>query len=90
MDDFDRQAIRRAVHSFYERREYPTLSSLLEELKSRELFQVGKSTLHKLLKELGFKYRKNDNKHYILECPDITQQRHAYLRRMKANRVTTP
>ena len=35
VDDFDRQAIRRVVHGFYERHEYPTLQSLLAELKSR-------------------------------------------------------
>ena len=86
VDDFDRQAIRRVVHGFYERHEYPTVLSLLEELKTRQLFHGGKNALHKLLLEMGFKYRTNDNKHYILERPDIVQQRHSYLRVMKANR----
>ena len=54
VDDFDRQAIRRVVHGFYERHEYPTLKSLLAELKSSELFGGGRSTLHQLLKEVGF------------------------------------
>ena len=35
VDDFDRQAIRRTVHGFYERHEYPTLVSLLAELKAK-------------------------------------------------------
>ena len=86
VDDFDRQAIRRMVHRFYERHEYPTLQSLLDELKARQLFKGGKSTLHKLLREMGFRYRKHENRRYIYEQPDIIQQRHAYLRAMKANR----
>ena len=79
VDDFDRQAIRRMVHRFYERHEYPTLQSLLDELKARQLFKGGKSTLHKLLREMGFRYRKHENRRYIYEQPDIIQQRHAYL-----------
>ena len=86
VDDFDRAAIRRAVHGFYERHEYPTLLSLLAELKSKQLFQGGKSTLHKLLREMGFRYRKHENKRYIYEQPHITEQRPTYLRAMRANR----
>ena len=65
IDDFDRQAIRRVVHGFYEHHEYPTLQSLLAKLKARQLFKGGKSTLRKLLKEMGFRYRKHENKGYI-------------------------
>ena len=54
VDDFDRQAIRRVVHDFHERHEYPTLQSLLAKLKSKNLFGGGRSTLHQLLKEMGF------------------------------------
>ena len=82
MDDFDRQAIRRVVHCFYERHEYPTLQSLLAELKSKELFGDGRSTLHQLLKDMGFRYCKHVNKRYIYE------QRHAYLRAMRAYRTS--
>ena len=35
---------------------------------------------------MGFRYRKHENRRYIYEQPDIIQQRHAYLRAMKANR----
>lgn len=45
MDDFDRQAIRRVIHGFYERHEYPTLASLLAELKAKQLFPGGRGSL---------------------------------------------
>ena len=88
IDDFDRQAIRRVVHGFYERHEYPTLQSLLAELKSRQLFAGGRSTLHQVLREMGFRYRKHENKRYIYEQPHIIEQRHTYLRAMRANRAS--
>ena len=74
----DRQAIIRVVHGFYERREYLTLQSLLAKLKAKQLFKGEKSTLHKQLKEMGFRYRKHENKHHIYEQPDTIQQRHVY------------
>lgn len=86
VDDFDRGAIRRVVHGFYQRHEYPTLSSLLTKLKTNKLFHGGKSTLHKLLRDMGFRYRKHNNKRYIYEQPKITEQRHEYLRVTRANR----
>lgn len=88
VDDFDRQAIRRVVHGFYERHEYPTLQSLLAELKSRQLLAGGRSTLHQVLREMGFRYRKHENKRYIYEQPHIIEQRHTCLRAMRANRAS--
>ena len=85
-DSFDREAIRRTIHAFYERNEYPTLDSVLEQVKEKEIFRGGRSTLYKLLREMGFKYRQHENKRYIYEQPRIIQQRHSYLRTMRANR----
>ena len=63
-DSFDREAIR-TIHAFYERHEYPTLDSVLEQVKEKEIFRGGRSTLYKLLREMGFKYRQHENKRYI-------------------------
>ena len=41
VDSFDVDAIRRTVHKFYEQKEYPTLDSLLQVLKEKELFSGG-------------------------------------------------
>ena len=38
VDDFDCDAIRRTVHEFYAKKEYPTLDKLLQILKEKELF----------------------------------------------------
>ena len=39
-DSFDQGVIRRVVHSFYERKEYPTVSGVLEKVKEQCGFQV--------------------------------------------------
>ena len=86
LDDFNVEAIRRIVHEFYTRKEYPTLESLLSLLKTRQLFSGGRTTLWLVLREMGFRYKKHENKRYIYEQPRVIQQRHDYLRRLRKNR----
>ena len=50
VNDFDYDAIRRTVHEFYTRKEFPKLDNLLQILKEKELFVGGRMTLWKLLK----------------------------------------
>ena len=45
LDDFNVEAIRRIVHEFYTKKEYPTLDSLLSVVKSRGVFTGGRTTL---------------------------------------------
>ena len=47
VDAFDTDAIRRTVHKFYEKKEYPTLDKLLQVLK-KMLFKGGRISLWKL------------------------------------------
>ena len=47
-DSFDREVIRRIVHSFYERKEYPTLSKVLERVKEECSFPGGKFCLSRV------------------------------------------
>ena len=87
VDDFDVAAIRRTVHEFYNRKEYPTMTKLLAVLKEKELFSGGRTTLWKLLREIGFKYKTVDNKKYVYEQPKIILWCHKYLPRMRKNRI---
>ena len=86
VDDFDRSTIRQTLHGFYERKEYPTLISLLKIVREEGIFNDGKSTLAKLLKLIGFKYTKRNDKKYFYERKDIVDQRHRYLREIRKYR----
>ena len=71
LDDFNVEAIRKEVHAFYGRKEYPTLNSLLGVLKDKNLFQGGRTTLWKVLREMGFRHKKYQNKQYIYKQPRV-------------------
>ena len=64
VDAFDTDAIRRTVHEFYEKKEYPTLDKLLQVLKEKMLFKGGWISLWKLLRNI-----------FILEENQMSYQR---------------
>ena len=78
LDEYDVAAIRtcKEIHQFYERKEYPTLDSLLGVLKAKELFKGGCTTLWKVVREMGFRYKKNMRIGATCEQPRIIQQWH--------------
>ena len=57
------------------------------DLQSAELFNGSKTSLYKLMKEMGFSYKCINNKRHYYEQPRIVEQRHSYLRRMRRNRA---
>ena len=67
VDSFDRDAIRREIYAIYEQKEHVTLPKLMEKLKNKELFHGKKTKLATLLKEMGFSYRKMDDRRYYYE-----------------------
>ena len=58
VDDFDTEAIRRTIHDFYEKKEYPTLKKLLSVVREKGLFRGHRTTLWKLLRRIGLLIRK--------------------------------
>ena len=62
VDDFDRDAIRRKIHRMYEDKQHLTLAIIRQALRTDGLFFGGKTSLSKLLKEMGFSYKKINNK----------------------------
>ena len=80
------EAIRRTIHDFYEKKEYPTLKKLLSVLREKGLFRGHRTTLWKLLRRIGFTYKKVQDKRYVYEQPRIIEWRHKYLRRMRKSR----
>ena len=55
-------------------------------MKRNGLFGGKKTSLHRLLKEMGFSYKRVNNKRHYYEQPRIVEQRHYYLERMRRNR----
>ncbi|XP_065905339.1 uncharacterized protein [Dysidea avara] len=86
-DSFDRDAIRRKIHSLYDKKENLSLSKILSKLQNDGVFSGGRTSLRRVLKDMGFKHRTINDKRVYYEQPRIVHQRHKYLRRMRRNRT---
>ena len=80
---FDREIIRRIIHNVYCRKEYPTLCSVLEKIKEEFGFPGGRFCLWGVLKEMGYSYKKKDNKQCLYEQRSILEQRDTYLQQIR-------
>ena len=85
MDNFDTEALRSTVHEFYSEKKYRTMDSLLLAVKEKGIFSGEHTTLWRVMRKMGFKYKKVNDKRYIYEQPRIIVWRHEYLRRLRRN-----
>ena len=70
LDNFERDCVRRELLAFYERGDILTLSSLLPKVKEPPINFSG--ALHKILKKLGFEYKKvTSGRMILMERKDI-------------------
>ena len=84
VDGFSKSTIHQIVHDFFARNEPPTVENILRKVKEemRADFPYGRTTLWKILRQLGFKFSKHNgpNLHLLFERADIVQWRARYLR----------
>lgn len=87
IDDFDLGVIRRKIHEFYTmKKEIPTIPKLLNVLRDEIDFNASRETLRKLLREIGFRYKKTQsNRKVLIERNDISALRASYLHKIKQN-----
>ncbi|XP_042893704.1 uncharacterized protein LOC122267665 [Penaeus japonicus] len=88
LDDFAKDSIRQEIFSFYERDEIPTVEALLKRVKEPPVnFSGAYSSLYRVVKQLGFRYKRIDGGRYILlERSDVAAARNKYLRAISGNR----
>lgn len=83
IDEFGKSAIRRHILQYYERQEVPTLEKLKTSLKNVELFDGGQSSLYKVIRDLGFVYKKFNHRRILMEKSDIALLRCQFLRKIQ-------
>ncbi|XP_045112603.1 uncharacterized protein LOC123505423 isoform X2 [Portunus trituberculatus] len=88
IDDFVEGCLRKEILSFYERGEIPTLDALLEIVKEPPVhFQGGRTSLHKIIKNIGFQYtRITGGRQILIEEKDIVTSRCNFLNVLDDNR----
>ena len=82
----DTKALRHIVHEFYREKKNPTLDMLLVAAREKGIFTGECTTLRNILRKMGFKHKRVNDKWYIYEQAHIIVQRHEYLRRLRRNR----
>ena len=87
IDDVAKNALRRCIHSFFEKNEPPTLNKILETVNQEEhLPQLKRSTLSKLINEIGFRYSKRSRNSVLREKNEIIAWRRRFLREIRKYR----
>lgn len=80
IDDFDKNAIRRKVHSFWLNKELPTLAKVLNAInEDNTLPNMKVTSLRKVLKSLDFKFTKRQRNSILTERSDLISWRRKYL-----------
>ncbi|KAJ8983740.1 hypothetical protein NQ317_017843 [Molorchus minor] len=67
------------------RKKHITLKSLNSELAQRCIIEFSKTSLQRLLPEIGFKFKKDDTRRFLVETPSICMLRSTFLRKCKRN-----
>lgn len=88
IDDFDRCVIRRTINDFYcNEKKVPSVNKILPILKEKIDFSFSKTSLRKILKELGFKWKSTQsNRKILMEKDYVKLHRTKYLRAIKQYR----
>lgn len=84
MSEFDKNAIRRKLHQYFFKSEFPTIDKVLKDVnEDPDLPSFRRSTFYKLLKALNFKYEKRGRKSLLTERDEIVIWRREYLRNIR-------
>ena len=74
VDSFDKLVFRRIINDFYEKKEYPSLDKILVKVKEQCGFPGGKFCLWRILCDMGYSYKKRDDKQFLYEQRNILEQ----------------
>lgn len=84
IDDFTKCAIRIIVHNFFLTNEIPTIDKVMKKIEENgTLGTFKRSSLHKILKKIGFKFNKRGRNSLLSDRDDIFFWRRNYLRAIK-------
>ncbi|KAJ8911544.1 hypothetical protein NQ315_012797 [Exocentrus adspersus] len=84
IEDDLKNVIRRKVHSFYFKKEIPTLNKILSELsEDNDLPKLSRNKLWSVLRELNFCWEKQNRKSILIDKDEIICWRRSYLRSIR-------
>uniref|UniRef100_A0A0P4W325 Tc1-like transposase DDE domain-containing protein n=1 Tax=Scylla olivacea TaxID=85551 RepID=A0A0P4W325_SCYOL len=88
LDDFDKCVVRRTILGFYVRKEIPTLHKVKEELREKIEFRGSHESLRKIIREIGFRYKRVDGRKFLMERSDVQAARADFLQEMQRLKIS--
>jgi hypothetical protein len=89
LDNFEKDVLRRTIFGFYDGEEFPAEKKLALELRDKINYRGSVSSVYKILKSIGFKYRKiSDGRKFLVERGDIVAARIKFLWTVHNLRIT--
>lgn len=67
--------IRNTIYDLRKFKQHVTLDSILSKIKQKEVIDIGRTSLHKVLKSIGFKYKKENNRKALCENGAVVVRR---------------
>ncbi|XP_050515124.1 uncharacterized protein LOC126890308 [Diabrotica virgifera virgifera] len=75
--------IRETIYKMRERKEHVSLDSVLEKLKERKTFEISRTSLWRVLRQISFKFKKEDNRKALCERASVVHKRIEFFRNYK-------
>ncbi|KAL1516148.1 hypothetical protein ABEB36_000067 [Hypothenemus hampei] len=87
LSDDVKSQIRSIIYTMTAKKDFITREKLREELKQKHVVDVCTTTLGLILKDLGFRFRKDNGRRALMEQPHIASKRIHFLREYMKNAV---
>ncbi|CAG9834708.1 unnamed protein product [Diabrotica balteata] len=79
IDEFNQMTIRNIIYDMYKKKEQVKLQTLQAKLVERNIFTGSLTYLWKIVRNIGFRYKKDDSRRGLLELPNIVFKRYMFL-----------
>lgn len=67
-----------------------TLTSVCDKLKEKSIYHGSEASLAKVLRQLGFTYKKDDPRRALMEKPEVSRTRRRFLKQYMDNEALGP
>lgn len=71
--------IRDTIYDMYANNEHVTIAKLLAKVHDKQI-DIGKTSLHRIIKKLGFRFKRNNNRRFLCAQSHVVVQRVDFLR----------
>ncbi|XP_050508988.1 uncharacterized protein LOC126886178 [Diabrotica virgifera virgifera] len=80
--------IKNIIYNMYKAKEHVTISAVLQKIKDKELCDISLTSLWRVLKHLGFRYKKTNNRQVLCELSNVVSKRWHFLRKFMNNKTS--